>query len=172
METNTAEVTPIRTSTSDWLSCSEIRALLKSKLGYNARQVTVKERSSAQYLTITVRAASVDLKKVQAFAKGLDTWTMDNTDYCEGQSIHVVTTSEVDAIHAAPFIPTIIEAVKRMDSDSSNEIAAGKFLMIDEREAYIYDSKTGNRTTYCWAPDVMRLEPRAITHLALRYSRL
>lgn len=88
----------------EWLTPAEIRSLLKNNLGYTSKQVSVSARHSRQYLTMTVRDASVDLERVRRFRKSLDTWSMAQDDVATGQSIEVRTTSEVDAIHAAPFV--------------------------------------------------------------------
>lgn len=100
----TNEVFQFVRKSSDWLAPSEIRTLLKKNLGYTSRQVTVSARHSRQYVTVTVRDASVDLARVESFRKSLDTWSMAQDDVVSGQSIEVRTTSEVDAIHAAPFV--------------------------------------------------------------------
>ena len=87
-----------------WVEAPELRGLLKQTLGLNARKVSVSARHSTQYLTVTVRDASVDLKALERFCASLNTWSMDETDYVSGQSINVTTTREVDEAHAAPFL--------------------------------------------------------------------
>ncbi len=99
-----AEIFSLARSSSDWLDASAVRALLKQNLGYTARQVSVSCRHSRQYLTITIRDASVDIARVEAFAGSLETWSMATDDVVTGQSFEVTTSSEVDKAHAAPFI--------------------------------------------------------------------
>lgn len=99
-----APVIAMNRKSGDWLENSEIRGLLKQNLGYTAKQVSVRARHSSQYVTITIRDASVDIARVEAFAKSLSTWSMGMDDVVTGQSIDVTTTREVDAAHAAPFL--------------------------------------------------------------------
>lgn len=101
---------------SEWTTPTELRALLKSELGLNAKQVTVSKRGSIEYLTLTVRDPLVDLLAVTEWAAQFNTWTMDETDYCEGQSLHVETTKEVDRAHAAPWMATVEALLPDLDS--------------------------------------------------------
>ena len=101
---NVIEVSQFVRKSSTFLDTAEIRALVKKNLGYTSKQISVSARHSRQYVTMTVRDATVDLDRVEHFRKSLDTWIMAIDDCVTGQSIEVCTTSEVDAIHAAPFV--------------------------------------------------------------------
>ena len=79
----------------DYLETRDVASLLKSELGLNSRQASVKKQSSDQYLKITIRDASVNPRLVRNFAKRYSTWKMDNTDLCTGQSIDVALSKEV-----------------------------------------------------------------------------
>lgn len=122
----------------------ELRTLLKQNLGLNQRQVTVRTGCSTTYLTVTVRDPKVDLKTVRDFCAKFDTWTVDNTDYCEGQSVDMTTTREVDDAHAAPFLDEIKAAIAKLLSiDKSTSayasvpLSTGANLVYDDGEVYV-----------------------------------
>jgi hypothetical protein len=158
-------------SSNDWISAADLRALIKQTLGYNQRQVTVRGESS-QYLKIIVRDAAVDVAAVEQLAKGLHTWSMAIDDYVTGQSVHVSTTAEVDAAHAAPFVAVIRETIARILAGGSNQIEAGFFLMHHDRDAYIWDSEANRHSVRVWAPSIASLDERSIQHLALRFGQM
>jgi hypothetical protein len=60
METTPSPISLPRTARQS-ISQAALRQLIKSTLGYNARQVTVATKSSIRYLKITIRDAAVDL---------------------------------------------------------------------------------------------------------------
>lgn len=155
---------------------AEIRATLKSQLGYNARQVTVSAPGSNTYVTITIRDASVDVEKVQALAKSLHTWSISQDDVASGQSVHVKLTDEVRAALAAPFIPEITAALQKLaasvivgESDSI-QLSTGAFLCRDFAGRDIYVCRVSNqaRGNYVWAADALALAPSAVLALALQ----
>lgn len=172
METNTATA-PIVTATRsphDHLSTVQIAALLKSNLGLTRRQVSVAAPNSRTYVTITVRDAAVDLAAVRAFAATLHTWTMDQADYCEGQSVHVRTTKDVDAAHAAPFLAEIIQAVERSQDRTIEPLSKGAALWNIDGEMWVM--RGHERGTYIRAHDAKTLAFWAIEALALHLARL
>jgi len=105
-----------------------LRALLKSNLGLNARQVTVAKGSTTRWLTITIRDASINIAAVFSFAKQFDTMTIDQTDYCEGQSVDVHLTSEVRDALAAPFLQEVRDAAKTLESGKGQKLTNGMIL--------------------------------------------
>lgn len=128
-------VEPIRRSPSDWIEAPALRVLLKQNLGLNARKVTVSARSSTQYLNVVIRDSAVDVKAVKAFCASHSTWSMDQTDYCSGQSIRVVITDEVIKAHAAPFMAEAAEIALKLDQPGQWMRASnGASVSFDGRE--------------------------------------
>lgn len=168
-------IAPAR-SARNWLTTADLRALLKSQLGLNSRQVTAKCRHSQQYLDLIIRDASVDVAAVQAFAAGLDTWSMDNTDYCSGQSVNVSTTSEVNAIHAAPFLDEARAAVAKIVSGEvgcGTQLANGKYLWKTDQGYYVMRELNGReRGQYVFAWDAENGTEWAISAIALQIARV
>jgi len=127
----------------EYITPAQLRALLKSNLGLNARQVTVAKGHGLQYLDVTIRDAAVDVAAVEAFAKTFNTWNMDQTDYVTGQSITVGTTAAVDAAHAAPFMEAALklaeyaEGMKETGVASFNDVAEGLYLNKDRGEIWL-----------------------------------
>jgi hypothetical protein len=164
---------PLVRSNREFVTPAQLQALLKNNLGLNARQVTVKKRSSTTYLTITVRDASADLAKVKAFARQFNTWTMDNTDYCEGQSVDVATTKEVDVAHAAPFIDEIKRVTATMSDGKIEILSNGKELWFCDREFYVKAvDDSGARGCYIRSYEVKAGTDWAIAALALQAARV
>lgn len=168
-------VAPVR-SPREWVTTADLRALLKSKLGYNAKQVSAKCRHSQQYLDLTIRDAGVDVAAVTAFAATLDSWSMDQTDYCTGQSVNVSTTGEVDAIHAAPFIEEAKSAVAKIMASANacgTKLANGKYLWKNDHEYYVLsDLNGGKRGCYIQSYEVENGTQWAIAALALQIARV
>lgn len=152
----------------DWITAKELRAELKAKLGLNAKKVSCSTGSSNQYLTIWIRDASVDIKQVEEFVKQFNTWTMDMSDYVEGQSIYVKTTGEVDAIHAAPYINEIKDMIPKMIENQGIQLSTGAFLFCEQHEVYVCrDQKRG-----CYIRRYNVNEPYSIEALALQMSKI
>jgi len=157
----------------DYLSTAQVRALIRQNLGYNNKQVSVSQRHSLQYLTVTVRDPKVDLARVIEFADHLDTWTMDQSDYCEGQSLNVQTTDEVDAAHAAPFIEEIKAKAAALSTDTNGRafsLSNGKMLHKSDQGYYVTNGD--QRGTYIWPHDVERGSQYAIASLAKQAARV
>ena len=150
---------------SDWIDCETLRALLKTNLGLNSKQVSVSKRSGLQYLKITIRDAGVDVAKVREFAKSLNTWSMDQTDYVEGQSVDVLTTKEVDEIHAAPYLEEIRVAVFLCGENGWERLSTGAILHRHDR--YFWVSKDSKRGSNYYASDVLNGHEYAFRGLAL-----
>lgn len=159
-------------SNRDYITPAALRQLIKASLGYNARQVTVSTGSSTRYLTITVRDAAVDVAKVRAAAATLDTWTIDNTDYCEGQSLHVVTTKEVDAIHGAPYVAEIKATIAKLGESHGLKLSNGKMLWQDDRNFWITANGGADRGCYIDGFSVRNGIEWAINALALQAHRV
>lgn len=170
METNTLET--ISRSRNDYVTPAELRSLLKANLGLNARKVTVSTGSSTTYLTITIRDAGVDIAAVKAFASKFNTWTIDNTDYCEGQSVRVTTTREVDDTHAAPHLEEIRAVVARIGESSIETLSNGKRLWSCDREFHVTANDDRDRGCYIQACAVRAGEAYAIRALALQMARV
>lgn len=163
-------MTTLTRSSNDWISPAALRVLLKNNLGLNARKVTVREGHSRQYLTITIRDASVDRNAVKAFASTFSTWHMDNTDYVTGQSISVETTREVDAIHAAPYIEEIKAAMEKVEMGSGIKVSNGAFFWLTSQGFYF--SRDLKRTPYVSEPDARRGAEWALRALGLNMSQI
>lgn len=168
-----AQLEPITRKPSDWLTTAQIRAMLKNNLGLNSRQVTVSKRHSQQYLDITIRDAAVAVAKVQEFAKSLSTWTMDNTDYCSGQSINVSTTGEVDAIHAAPFLEEIKRVIPTMAPGETHGLGLsnGSVLWLGGHQGF-YIGREQERGSYISEHDARAGKDWAIQALALQMAKI
>lgn len=169
----TSTAVPITRSSSDFIEPSALRALLKSNLGLNARKVTVSARSSVQYLTITIRDASVDVQAVKDFAAKLYTWSMDQSDYVSGQSINVELTSEVKTALAAPFIEEIKRVAPTVGMNKGEGLSTGAVLWLTDQGFHIERTTPGSkRGTYIWAFDVLAGTEWAIGKLALDASQI
>lgn len=150
--TAAAAVLPFVRNSFDWIEPVELRALLKNNLGLNARQVSVSSKHGTQYLKITIRDARVDVHAVKEFAKSLNTWEMDVTDYVTGQSIEVTTSDEVDDAHAAPFLDLareIAQAATDMPERSVkalDDVLDGLLLNVERGEMWL--SRGGARRPY------------------------
>lgn len=171
-----ATIESVTRSSNDWTTPAALRVLIKENLGYNARQISVRRRSSNQYLEIVVRDASVNLPAVEAFAAKLATWSIDNTDYCTGQSVHVETTREVNDLHAAPFIEEIKTAVKVIltpDNGTGTKLSNGKWLWKSDQGYWVTaELNGGKRGCYIWPFDVETGTDWAISALALQMARV
>jgi hypothetical protein len=165
-----------RTARKD-ISPAELRVMIKTELGYNTRQVSVSSGSSWTYLTITIRDAKVETSKIQALAKSLHTWSMDQSDYCEGQSVRVVETETVRAERAAPFVAEITAALQKLATgaaDTCIELSTGAHLLrsSDGRDVEVFRFSTQARGVRVWAADALRLSPSSIVTLALDAARV
>jgi hypothetical protein len=166
-----APVETLKRSPGDYLTTSAIADLLKANLGLNRKSVTVSRRSSLQYVTITIRAAAVDVKKVKEFARTLHTWTMDQTDYCQGQAVDVECTKEVNEAHGAPFIEEITRAVGEIRKTGSwLELSTGQHLNVGDQGYWV--TRGYDRGCYIWAADVEAGKDWAIKALALQMARV
>lgn len=125
---------------------------IKAATGYNSRQCSVRMNSSLQYVTVTVRDAAVNVEAVKAACAELNTWTMDTTDYVEGQSVRVETTDEVKAAHAAPFLATVEALEMPTEQTGGVEIVPGVYLILDSHNVYVSDCN-GNRSQFLYARD-------------------
>ena len=160
---------------SDFLSTVELASLLRANLGLNSRKVTVAKRSSLTYVDVTVRDPSVDLRAVTAFCASLDTWSMDQTDYCTGQSISVKTTREVDVEHAAPHLSEIRAKVAALFADGLNvglELSNGKLIWLRDGEIYVTSSSGVERGCYIRVSDLRAGSDWAFEALALQMARV
>jgi hypothetical protein len=169
----TLEPAAITRKSNEWIDAPQLRTLLKQNLGLNARQVTVSRGHSLQYLAITIRDASVDISAVEAFAKSLDTWQMDQTDYVTGQSISVRTSSEVDAIHASQMIDEIRVMIPKFDHCGQGEkLSTGAILWrgIDAHGFYVQRGQKRGQNVHDW--DVMNRTEWALEALARQAARI
>jgi hypothetical protein len=156
---------PARKS-NDWTTPAELRTLLKANLGLHAKQVSVKQGHSLCYLTITIRAASVNVAAVEQFAKTFNTWSMDMTDYVTGQSVDVVLSDEVREALAAPFIP-VIESATLPDDRQGTEIVPGVMLWNVDRNCYLSSRTSSDRSQNVWTQDLAMKSPCTVRRLAL-----
>jgi len=172
--TESAAVLPIARKSNQWLDAKDIRNLLKQNLGLNSKQVSVSKGHSTQYMKLTVRDASVELAKVEAFARALDTWNMDVTDYVTGQSLTVETSEEVDAIHRAPFIAKVhelIALVPTMEDKAAlilDDVCDGLRLWKDAGEVWF----TRGERRRCYRRTRSLSEDWSVEALALDIARL
>lgn len=143
-----------------FITTKELAALLKTA-GWNASKVTVKCKHSQTYLTVTIRDAAVDVAAVKAFCDKHNTWSMDMSDYVSGQSIEVKTTKEVDAAHAAPFLPAIKATVDSFQGKTGFGLVVvghpdfmlfndGRDCQLSERGTHSNDNHSCNH----WAADI------------------
>lgn len=167
----------IKRSSNDWVTTAQLRALLKSNLGLNSRQVTCAKSHSTQYLEITIRDPLVNRAAVKSFAKSFSTWNMDNTDYVSGQSVNVSTTKEVDAAHAAPYIgeikamiPRVAELLQGDGSGGGLTLSTGAVLWVDRQGFYV--GREQERQHYVRAMDDLAGKDWAVESLALQMSRM
>lgn len=118
-----------------------------------SQAVTVSRRSSLQYVTITIRDAAVDVKKVKAFAATLHTWTKDQTDYRDGQAVDAECTIEVNGAHGAPFVEEIKRAVVEIQKTGSwLGRSSGQHLNVGDQGYWV--TRGYDRGCYIWAADV------------------
>lgn len=163
-------------SSSQFVTPVQLRLLLKTNLGLNARQVSVCKGSSLTYLTVTVRDPSVDVEEVRKFVSTFNTWNMDNTDYVTGQSVHVETSREVDQAHAAPFLAEIATATAALLAGEPNTVhvlSNGKRLWRSDGEFHVVrDADCSARGTYIREYNVAARDAWALEALALQMARV
>lgn len=105
------------------MTTKEVRAALKAELGYNSRQVSVKERSYyATYLTI--RTAEVQAHKVKDFAATLSAQS-DNT-------YRVVYSPDAQKEFGANFMEGLAEALQALPQDGRRGDRFKGFLFFRE----------------------------------------
>jgi hypothetical protein len=127
---STVEVFQFVRDSSKKINRQQIQRLIKNNLGFDSRQISVSVSKSLQYVTLTVRDASVDLDRVRCFRKSLDTWSMAQDDVVSGQSIEVRTTIEVDATHAAPFVDEAAQIAFELTQPGQIKVAKnGNFVI-------------------------------------------
>ena len=154
----------------DYVTPETLRALLKSNLGLNARKVSVRQGSSIRYLTIVVRDPSVDVAAVEAFANHFYTWTMDNTDYCEGQSVSVDLSDGVHAAFVARFKDEILASLDEAKAQGGKTLSNGKLLRHSWHGYHVENGE--KRGTYVQDFDVDRRTPWAVDALALQAAQV
>lgn len=97
------------------MDTKEIRKQLKEKLGYNSRQVSVKENSISLNwsFTFTIRDSSVDYQKVEEFAKSIRNidWDEHHQEILSGANTFtdVCISDEVKDQWAAKYLPQLME---------------------------------------------------------------
>ncbi len=154
----------------DYVTPETLRALLKSNLGLNARKVSVRQGSSIRYLTIVVRDPSVDVAAVEAFAKHFYTWSMDNTDYCDGQSVSVSLSSNVKEALIAQFKGEILASLAEAKAQGGKTLSNGKLLRFS---CYGYHVETSERRgSHISQIDVEQQTPWAVDALALQAAQV
>ena len=105
----------------------EIRQALKEQLGYNARQVSVRERQGGYSYSfiLTVRDASVNLQKVEEFARGCE-----SIDRCErtyeilsggNTFVRVSVLDEVEEIWSGEHLEEVTGALKEVSELPTNQ---------------------------------------------------
>ncbi len=145
------DTVPFTRDSHKWLSPIDVQRLLLNNLGLNRSQATVRKSSGMQYLVITIHDPRVDILAVEDFAKSLDTWTMDQTDYVSGQSVNVRTTQKVDDMHRAKFLAPVADIMDELLSlpDGQGiplELPEGRVIVFKENQgAHVY--KDGKRST-------------------------
>jgi len=170
---------PKRSLTS-WRSAKEVANLLK-EAGWNSSKVSVKA-PRLQYVTVTVRDASVDVAAVKEFCDNLDTWSMGLDDVASGQSITVQTTEAVNMAHAAPFVETIKKAASALaklvdeEGDSDNQSVAidgfqNTWLFLRGNRVSLINTRTNKSSSEHWAQNILTLKEDSINFLALSLAR-
>lgn len=161
---------PARKS-NDWITPAELRTLLKANLGLNAKQVSVKQRSSLGYLTITIRDASVNVAAVEQFAKTFDTWSMDMTDYVTGQSIDVTLSDEVRET-LAQQTRHLIEACEIPGANQGHEVVPGVMMWNVDNNTWIERRTDRKRSTNVWTRHLATKCESSIKQLAVDLALL
>ncbi len=154
---------------STFKTTAEIRQILKAA-GINSKRASVAARHSLTYVTITVRDHTA-LAATKAAVKGLNTWSMDNTDYVEGQSVTVTLSDEAREAISAPFVATV-EAAAIPEMNSGNEILPGVILWNTQQGVYVSKSNSQERRPYVCAFDIEAKPPWAISRLAFNIAEL
>jgi len=168
----TSEMAAIPRAPSEYIEPAALRTLLKANLGLSARKVTVSARNSINYLTITIRDASVDIQAVRDLAASLSTWSMAIDDYVSGQSINVELTEEVKTALAGPLLEEIKRVSAKVVLNQGEGLSTGAVLWLTDQGFYIARSATGKRGTYIWQHDVRAGSEWAIAKLALDASQI
>lgn len=141
-------ISPLPRKANQWIEPQQLRGLLRSNLGLNSRQATVKTGSSSRYLTIIIRDPAVPIAAVEAFAAQLHTWDMDVTDYVTGQSIHVEVSAEVRDALAAPFLPVVDRLQIPADQESAPVLPGISLFRDGWRMHFQTDSGERSRAFY------------------------
>ena len=75
-----------------WLTTEEVKNRIKTEMGLKGNQFSVRAEHSTQYIKVSIcrgQEANVDRARLEAVCRGMDTWSMDMTDYVTGQSIRL-----------------------------------------------------------------------------------
>lgn len=153
----------------DWITPQELRALLKNNLGITARQATVKKGCGVRYLDITIRDPHVDFRAVEKFAKTLDTWSMDETDYCDGQSITVHLSDEVKNAMIQKYLH-IAQAFVMPAMGQCAEVLPGIHMIHVDHNCHLWRADNNERSQYMYSYDIANKTPWAIEGLAYKIA--
>ena len=157
-------------------TAQEIRDILKAK-GANASKVSVKVGSSLTYVTVTIRDHTVKAI-VEAACKELHTWSMDNTDYVEGQSVHAEMSEAAKAAYRAPFMELAgtLHQGEELRDGQGREVAPGILLWHNRGYYYLATRySTGNlevRGSQIWAQDFVVGKDYSIERMAYWLAEL
>jgi hypothetical protein len=156
-------------------SSQEIRSELKNKLGYNSKQVSVRQNAHST-ITFTVRDASVDFEAVEKFAAEFE--KIDRCEYTHeilsggNTFVYVRSTDEVKLALTAPYRETLRLAIENKQIENCGTQIAGipnAFIWRLDSHTFsvsIADSEKNNMFTYCDTQNAASVES-ALTYMIM-----
>lgn len=154
----------------------EIRDILKAK-GANASKVSVRVRSSASYVQVTIRDHKVKAM-VEATCKELNSWSMSMDDCCSGQSVDCEMSDAATATYRAPFMELAgtLHQGEELRDGQGREVAPGILLWHNRGYYYLATRySTGNlevRGSQIWAQDFVVGKDYSVERMAYWLAEL
>lgn len=164
-------ITILPRNKNQWITPQELRALLKNNLGITAKQASVKKGCGVRYLDITIRDPRLDFRAVEKFAKTLDTWSMDETDYCDGQSISVHLSDEVKTAMIQKYLH-IAQAFELPPVGQCAEVLPGVYMCHADHNCYLWRDDNKDRSQYMYSYNIANKTPWAIEGFAYKIALL
>ena len=135
------------------MDSKQIRQEMKKTLGYNARQVTVKQ--SHYSIVFTVRDSAVDVQAVKSFGRNFESISRDHATGCilrgGNTFVEVRLSDAVEAEFKTAWLPALEEAAQKIEGNTLQPIEGTDCLLgLDDGRANNYTlwEKEGGVTRY------------------------
>ena len=134
-----------------WLTPAQVRKKLRSVLGLNTKQASVRKARSPQYLTIALHDPNADIKRLHDFCEALDTWSMGADDVVSGQSVKLEFSPAVQLALALQELPVVRKALDEcLGGSETSDCRDGYYLARDTR--WVWLEKNGAQCSTAHEP--------------------